>query len=209
MVAGLLFLAFAFFAVGQASAKRNGAQGAADAAALAAAQEARDELSVPFLAALRTPNGLDDFLRFHQYGWDGCDKAAKLAYDNGAHLDGDPLVPSGCYWRSGYLQDRVTARVKTREPVGKSVIPATETKYATATATAVIEFRCTFKPAPESPDPDPGQGDGNGDGEGDSEETPGPFEFRCDGQPIKIDLGDPDPLAGLTQLLFAVHLIDD
>lgn len=44
MVAGLLFLAFAFFAVGKASATRNEAQGAADAAALAAAQDARDTL---------------------------------------------------------------------------------------------------------------------------------------------------------------------
>ncbi|WP_194292244.1 pilus assembly protein TadG-related protein [Streptomyces jumonjinensis] len=37
MVAGLLFLALAFFAVGQAGASRNGTQSGADAAALAAA----------------------------------------------------------------------------------------------------------------------------------------------------------------------------
>ena len=45
VVGGLLFLAFAYFAVGQAAVNRNGAQTAADAAALAAAQEARDQLA--------------------------------------------------------------------------------------------------------------------------------------------------------------------
>lgn len=55
MVAGLLFLAFAFFAVGKASVTRNGAQGAADAAALAAAQQARDEIGPAFLGVLLLP----------------------------------------------------------------------------------------------------------------------------------------------------------
>jgi len=45
VVAGLLFLAFAYLAVGQAAANRNGAQTAADAAALAAAQDTRDQLA--------------------------------------------------------------------------------------------------------------------------------------------------------------------
>ncbi|MFE7120718.1 pilus assembly protein TadG-related protein, partial [Streptomyces sp. NPDC057654] len=43
-VVGILFLALAFFAVGQAGAKKNGAQTAADASALAAAQDYRDQL---------------------------------------------------------------------------------------------------------------------------------------------------------------------
>jgi len=42
VIAGLLFLAFAFFAVAQAGTVRNGGQSAADAAALAAAQDDRD-----------------------------------------------------------------------------------------------------------------------------------------------------------------------
>ncbi|MGV9241848.1 pilus assembly protein TadG-related protein, partial [Streptomyces nigra] len=41
VAAGLLFLAFAYLAVGQAAANRNGAQTAADAAALAAALDTR------------------------------------------------------------------------------------------------------------------------------------------------------------------------
>src|SRR4051794_28092055 len=45
VVGGLLFLAFAYLAVGQAAATRNGAQTAADAAALAAAQDLRDKLA--------------------------------------------------------------------------------------------------------------------------------------------------------------------
>jgi Flp pilus assembly protein TadG len=40
----LLFAALAFFVFARAASVRNGAQSAADAAALAAAQDARDEL---------------------------------------------------------------------------------------------------------------------------------------------------------------------
>ncbi|RPK44503.1 pilus assembly protein TadG-related protein [Streptomyces sp. NBC_01260] len=205
MVVGLLFLAFAFFAVGQASATRNGAQGAADAAALAAAQTARDGLGPPFLEALRTPDGLEEFLEFHQYGWDGCNEAQILASDNRSDLEGNDRVPRGCHWVPGYLQDKVTARVKTRYTVGDSLLPGTENEHATATATAVIKFRCSSKPAPEVPDP--GQGDDKGkDG---SKDTPGPVAFSCGGRNVTIDLSDSDPLAGLMKLLFAVHLIDD
>ncbi len=52
-IGGLLFLALAFFAVGQAAATRNGAQTAADAAALAAGQKYRDDLRKGFLDELR------------------------------------------------------------------------------------------------------------------------------------------------------------
>ena len=45
VVGGLLCLALAYFAVGQAAVNRNGAQSAADAAALAAALNTRDELA--------------------------------------------------------------------------------------------------------------------------------------------------------------------
>lgn len=56
MVAGLLFLAFAYFAVGQAAVNRNGAQTAADAAALAAAQETRDGLADLWVADVLDPS---------------------------------------------------------------------------------------------------------------------------------------------------------
>ncbi|MER5633063.1 pilus assembly protein TadG-related protein [Streptomyces nitrosporeus] len=178
MVAGLLFVAFAFFAVGQASATRNGAQGAADAAALAAAQDARDKLGPPLFAALQSPQTFDRFLRDYRYGYDSCPHAARLAAANGSDLQ-------GCDWEYGYLRDRVTAQVRTQQPVGSSVIPGTEREYATADATAVIEFRCTWK----------------------AKELI--FTFDCDTRSgIVIDPTDPQPWAELSKALFAVHLVD-
>ncbi|MHC3815473.1 pilus assembly protein TadG-related protein [Streptomyces sp. DT9] len=200
MVAGLLFLAFAFFAVGQASAARNGAQGAADAAALAAAQEAREELRLPFLQALRESDGLNGFLGDYQYFQLGRSEAERLASRN--HSD-----VTDFYWRSGFWQDKVTATVKTRYTVGSSVIPSTKNRHAEASATAVVEFRCGLRSPTELPDPGPGGDDDKG--KDDSKDTPGPFEFSCDGRPVTIDLSDRDPLAGLSKLLFSVHLIDD
>lgn len=204
MVAGLLFLAFAFFAVGQAAAARNGAQGAADAAALAAAQQVRDDLSVPFLQALREPDGLNEFLSGYQYFQAGHSEAVRLASKNRSDV-------TDFYWRPGYWQDKVTAKVKTRYTVGPSVIPSTRNGHATASATAVIEFRCGLKPAPELPDPGQDEGDDKDKkGKDDSEDAPGPFEFRCDGgQDVTIDLTDKNPFEGLSKLIFSVHLIDD
>ncbi|MFJ4854686.1 pilus assembly protein TadG-related protein [Streptomyces sp. NPDC088730] len=200
MVAGLLFLAFAFFAVGQASAARNGAQGAADAAALAAAQEARDAMKLPFLQALGEPDGLNDFLSGSQNPGLGREEADRLAAENRSDV-------TGFYWQQGFWQDRVTARVKTRYTVGTSVIPSTKDRHATASATAVVEFRCSLETAPEPTSPRQGEGDEeNKDG---SKDTPGPFEFTCDGRPVIIDLSSSDPLADLSKLIFAVHLIDD
>nr|WSW67101.1 pilus assembly protein TadG-related protein [Streptomyces sp. NBC_00995] len=208
MVAGLLFLAFAFFAVGKASATRNGAQGAADAAALAAAQDARAGLGPYLIEALRSPDGMDRFLRWHDYGWVGCPEARQLAYDNRAELDSSPRVPGGCDWDTGYLQDKVTARVKTQYTVGDSVIPGTENKHATATATAVIKFRCDTK-VEGLPDPAAGGDDGSaGDEEGETADLP-VLTLRCGGLDVPIDLGDDDLAAGLGKLLFDVQLIDD
>ncbi|MGC5401609.1 pilus assembly protein TadG-related protein [Streptomyces sp. DT20] len=200
MVAGLLFLAFALFAVGQASAARNGAQGAADAAALAAAQEAREELRVPFLQALREPDGLNEFLGGAQNPGLGREEADRLAARNRSEV-------TGFYWRQGFWQDRVTARVKTLYTVGNSVLPSTKDRHATASATAVVEFRCSLKTTPKPTDPR--QGDGDEKDKDDSKGTPGPFEFTCDGRPVIIDLDSSDPLAELSKLIFAVHLIDD
>ena len=193
MVAGLLFLAFAFFAVGKASATRNGAQGAADAAALAAAQEARDELGPDFLGALLRPGGLNDFLTGHSISSGvSCGEAQRFAADNRADV-------VGCTWGSGFQRNEVTVKVKTRNTVGDTVIPATEDKHATATATAVIEFRCRWK---QSGAPDKGK---NG-----KDEASAPFTFDCDGRNrFDIDPLHPDPWAELGKMLFAVHLIDD
>lgn len=213
MVAGLLFLAFAFFAVGQASATRNGAQGAADAAALAAAQKARDELGVPFLAALRTPDGLNEFLEGHRYFGAGCADAQGLASDNHADLHSDDSFRRPCAWNEGYLQDKVTVSVKTRYTVGSSVIPSTKTTHAEATATAVIEFRCSPK-LKDAPSADPGSDDGDDEGDrgnkGDKPDLPIPT-LECDGQDdgFEIDPAHPELWTELAKTIFAVHLIDD
>lgn len=206
MVAGLLFLAFAFFAVGKASATRNGAQGAADSAAIAAAQKAREDLGPTFLGALLLPGGLNDFFGNHYIENGGpCYQAQRFAAENNA----DKI---GCTWRSQYLRDQVTVQVRTRNTVGKTVIPMTKTRKATATATAVVEFRCSV-PRPEpSPSPDLGQGDGKDKDKGKDGEkdAPEPISLKCDGgRDIDIDPADPDAWSHLGKLLFAVHLIDD
>ncbi|MEU4263775.1 pilus assembly protein TadG-related protein [Streptomyces sp. NPDC025273] len=203
MVAGLLFLAFAFFAVGKASATRNGAQGAADAAALAAAQQARDEIGPAFLGALLLPGGLNEFFGDHYISGEPCNQAQRFAAENRADL------VNGCDWESGFQRDEVTVKVKTRDTVGDTVIPGTETTHATATATAVIEFRCSWKPA-EKPDEETNPQPDEDKDEDEKEETPGPITFDCDGRnQFEIDPLRPDLWAELGKTLFAVHLIDD
>jgi hypothetical protein len=139
VVAGLLFLAFAYLAVGQAAATRNGAQTAADAAALAAAQDTRKQLAGQWLDVVRDPTKWQDILDGHVAQLDGCWRADQLAAQNGSRvLDG------GC---NGQLWDlSYTVDVKTDKPVGDTIVPGTENKYAKASATAVIEPLCTFKP---------------------------------------------------------------
>ncbi|MEU8829790.1 pilus assembly protein TadG-related protein [Streptomyces sp900116325] len=185
MVAGLLFLACAFFAVGKASATRNGAQGAADAAALAAAQDARDTLGPPFVASLMTPGGLHEFLQDYTFQTGTpCMEAQRFAASNRADT-------KSCYATYGYLQDRMHVSIRTRYTVGDTVIPGTETRQGTADATAVIEFRCTYKFKG-----DPGD----------------PVAFKCDGRDgISIDPTDFDQgaWAALSKAIFAVHLVDD
>ena len=139
VVAGLLFLAFAYFAVGQAAVNRNGAQTAADAAALAAAQKTRDQLAGEWLDDVLDPAKWDGI--FHGDGAvNGCDRAAELAEQNDATLgpcdQPEPL--------------RYDVEVTTNKTVGESIVPGTENKQSRATATAVIEALCTFDP--------PGQG---------------------------------------------------
>jgi Putative Flp pilus-assembly TadE/G-like len=135
-VAALFFLAFAFFAVGQAASLRDSAQTAADAAALAAARHERDNLADPFLAALSGGN-LDALRKLlDEPGGDGqgaCDAAGAYAQDNDAAVtDCEPV--SG---PPGY-----TVRILTAKTVGDSVVQGTEDLPAKATATAVVEPRC-------------------------------------------------------------------
>ncbi|MDX3072063.1 pilus assembly protein TadG-related protein [Streptomyces sp. MI02-7b] len=135
-VAALFFLAFAFFAVGQASSVRNSAQTAADAAALAAARETRDGIRDDFLDALNAGDldKLADLLAGN--GMDGagaCGAAGTFAAENRAVIDTCDLVssPSGA-----------KVSLHTEGTVGKSVVHGTENMHARATATGVVEARC-------------------------------------------------------------------
>ncbi|GAA2453362.1 pilus assembly protein TadG-related protein [Streptomyces macrosporus] len=198
-VAGLLFLAFAFFAVGMASASRNDAQGAADAAALAAAQDARDGLRDDLLD-LFDPDAWEDLLDGRGPGDTAgpCGEAAEFAEKNGAELSG-----SGCdpvFSPLGF-----TVEVKNTKPVGESLIPGTERQYATATATAVVEPRCRLEETEN-----PGTGGEEDNTEEGGEEDGKEHELVCEGldEPVEID---PDRLAEILpdpEDLFSVHLAD-
>ncbi|MEU6671939.1 pilus assembly protein TadG-related protein [Streptomyces sp. NPDC046727] len=133
VVAGLLFLAFAYLAVGQAAVNRGGAQTAADAAALAAAQNGRDQLAAAWAADLLDPAKWQDIFEGKVPVDNPCGRAEQLAAQNDATLN-------GCNWQLL----RYTVDVETNKSVGDSVVPGTEDIHSTASATAVIESRCTF-----------------------------------------------------------------
>ncbi|MEV5394900.1 pilus assembly protein TadG-related protein [Streptomyces cellulosae] len=186
VVGGLLFLAFAYFAVGQAAVNRNGAQTAADAAALAAAQERRDQLSGAWLESLLDPekwqdifDGMADGLR------PSCWRAEQLAASNDATVlscNADGLLS-------------YTVEVRTNKTVGDSIVPGTETKKSRATASAVIESRCGFElPAPEE----------NTDAEEKEVKLP---TLNCEGgADWELDPETPEDLLPKPEDLFDVHL---
>lgn len=130
MVAGLLFLALAYLAVGQAAVNRGGAQTAADAAALAAAQDARDQLAGMWVAAVRDPTKWQAIFDGAGAG-DFCWRADQLAVQNYAEVrscNPDLLAYS--------------VEVRTDKRVGDSVVPGIEGVQSTARARAVIEPLC-------------------------------------------------------------------
>ncbi|MET9518658.1 pilus assembly protein TadG-related protein [Streptomyces sp. NPDC002994] len=138
VVGGLLFLAFAYFAFAQAAVARNGGQSAADAAALAGAQEIRDELTDGFISSFGTPDELAGWLNGERFdGTGGEASAAQLAGENDSEL-----VDFGV----GIDGPSFTAEIETYFTVGDSVIPGTESTRAKADATAVVEPRCWITP---------------------------------------------------------------
>lgn len=140
VVAGLLFLAFAYLAVGQAATTKSGAQTAANAAALAAAQDRRDQLAGKWLDSVLDPSLWQAIFDGTTSGLNpSCWRAQQFAARNDAHVDNGKCVAG--WWPPSY-----TVKVKTDHPVGDSIVPGTERKYATAEAKAVIEPRCTFTP---------------------------------------------------------------
>ncbi|MFF1420114.1 pilus assembly protein TadG-related protein [Streptomyces sp. NPDC058280] len=193
-MASLLFLAFAYFVVGKVADKRNDAQGAADAAALAAAQEARDQIGRDLLGSILDPVDWQDLLDGRGFGTgSSCAEAGRFATSNESRLTAcDPYF--GARW--GF-----TVKVETRDTVGQSVIPGTANKRGKATARAIIEPRCSFevKPAPDDGD-DPGSGE-----EDDKPVFPG--VVRCDSGDLPIDPESHDPLPDLADL-FKVRLVE-
>lgn len=167
----MLFLAFVYFAVGQAASTRNDAQTAADAAALAAAQDAREQLREGWLAVVLDPGQWDEFLAGAVYDASAaCQQAEEFAARNGAELpDCAPLDPSGF---------RVTVRTT-----------GAGARQATASAEAVIEPRCTF--AEQVPTSEPPTSTPSAPSEGEQEEQ-GPITgLACDGDPWEIDPENP------------------
>ncbi|MEU6446642.1 pilus assembly protein TadG-related protein [Streptomyces sp. NPDC046979] len=136
VVGGLLFLAFAYFAVGQASANRNGAQTAADAAALAAAQDTRDQLAAMWIDDILDPARWRGIFDGDVPGLlPSCWRGEQLAAQNNARV-------LSCH-AEGPLGFKV--EVETNRPVGDSIVPGTEDKKSRESATAVIEPACTFE----------------------------------------------------------------
>ncbi|MGP4002720.1 pilus assembly protein TadG-related protein [Streptomyces sp. 8N706] len=191
VVAGLLFLAFAYFAVAQAADRRSGAQTAADAAALAASQDARDQLREGLLDSLLNPEAWDGLVNGQGVEFEtACAEAQSFAARNDADL-----VDPGCE----RVDDGFTVTVETRGTVGDSIVPGTEKKHAQATATAVIEPRCRVKPD-HSDDDKPAKGKGKGT------EKPR-LELDCDDQDWVIDPENGDPPPDPADL-YSVHLKD-
>ncbi|MFI9821670.1 pilus assembly protein TadG-related protein [Streptomyces sp. NPDC052013] len=180
VVGGLLFLAFAYFAVGQAAANRNDAQTAADAAALAAAQDRRDQLAGAWEQNILDPTKWQDIFDGEGLNLDpSCWRADQLAAQNDATVTCAPAGPLA-----------YTVEATTEEPVGDSIVPGTENKYSKESATAVIEPRCEFDL----------QGWEAG---GDTLPL-----LTCKGEPWKLDPKGPKDLLPKPEDLFDVHLAD-
>ncbi len=182
MVGGLLFLAFVYLAVGQAAANRNGAQTAADAAALAAALDTRDKLTDEWVENVLDPTKWQDIFNGEVEVFGGCERANQLAAQNDATV-------TGCAGPGGFPPG-YEVTVRTTESVGDSLVPGTEDTYSEASATAVIDRLCEF----ELPGEDAGD-----------DMLP---ELTCeDGISWPLDPDNLDDLPG-PEDLFDVHLAD-
>ncbi|APU41924.1 pilus assembly protein TadG-related protein [Streptomyces sp. TN58] len=197
VVAGLLFAALAFFVVGQASVKRSDAQGAADAAALAAGRAVRDDVLLGLDLAALTSGDWEKILGGKAFAvGEACGEATAFAAKNDATVTScDPAGP------------RFTVTVETRGAVGQSVIPGTESMHATATATALIKPKCHLgaasTPTPTASPTTPGEGGSTAP----PTPTPPTVTFACGGDLIKLDPLKPGSLSGLTKKLFSVRLV--
>ncbi|WP_052851506.1 hypothetical protein [Streptomyces avicenniae] len=204
MVSGLLLIALTFFVFAQAASLRGGGQSAADAAALAAAQEARDRLFEDLLDAVDTDGGLDLGGILDGDDFDvpsACQAAERLAARNGATLQ-ECGIAGG---RAGY-----EVRVLTDDAIGESVIPGTEGRRAEAGAVAVIEGLCTApEPPPEEPEEpdDPDEEPPPDEDDGGEADEPDPVQLDCGDDEWSIDPDNEDELPDPRDL-FHVYLED-
>ncbi|WP_327383535.1 MULTISPECIES: pilus assembly protein TadG-related protein [unclassified Streptomyces] len=194
VIAGLLFAALAFFVVGRAAITRSDAQGAADAAALAAGREARDAVLLNLDLAALKPADWERIVEGGLFKGGGACAAADAfaAKNNGKLTLCDPTPP------------RFTVSVETDAAVGDSVIPETGNLHGTATATALVQAKCSLRAAP-APSPTltaPAEGSSPAP-------TPSPstVDFTCGGELVKLDPLKPGSLSALTRRLFSVRLV--
>ncbi|MEU8463766.1 pilus assembly protein TadG-related protein [Streptomyces sp. NPDC029003] len=198
VVAGLLFAALTFFVIGQASVTRSDAQGAADAAALAAAREARDGgLTGLDLVALQPEDWVDLLTGDRLRGNGACAAAVDFAARNDARATCEPSLP------------RFAVAVETNRTVGESVIPGTDGMHGEARATSVIEPLCTLGSAPTptaTPRPTPTATASPGPS---APPAPSRVKLRCKGgKSIDIDPLNPGSLRELARSLFNVRLVE-
>ncbi|WP_329197866.1 MULTISPECIES: pilus assembly protein TadG-related protein [unclassified Streptomyces] len=190
MVAGLLFAALAFFVIGQAGVTRSDAQGAADAAALAAAQKARDTLVPGVVLTDLQPKDWEKLVLGNLFDPAGaCGEATSFATRNDASAT---CTSSGLSF---------TVKVQTNGTVGTSVIPGTESMHGTAHATALITPRCHLgaSAAPGAPQSPVDSGVLNS----------GPVKIECKGGvELSFEPSKPDPWHVLARKLFDVRLTD-
>ncbi|MFD5419779.1 pilus assembly protein TadG-related protein [Streptomyces sp. NPDC127069] len=198
MVAGLLFAALALFVIGQAAVTRSDAQGAADAAALAAGREARDRVLIGLDLAVLKP---EDWAKIvdadHLKSSGACAQADVFAARNGAKAQCEAAPP------------KFTVTVESDRTVGDSVVPGTNSMHGTATATALVESKCHLQEV-ATPSPAPTVPSGGATPEPTPTASAAPVvTFTCDkGDPIKLDPMKPGSLRDLGRKLFSVRLVN-
>ncbi len=143
-------------------------------------RDTRDQLAGKWIEVVLDPTQWQDIFDGFVPGLEpSCWRADQLAAQNDAHVE-------ACD-QTGPLE--YTVEVQMDKPVGDSIVPGTEGKFAKASAKAVIEARCEF----ELPGEDAGD-----------DELP---QLTCEDEDWDLDPEDltdlPDP-----EDLFEVHLAD-
>ncbi|CAL9527278.1 hypothetical protein SUDANB120_03967 [Streptomyces sp. enrichment culture] len=196
-IVGMLFAALAFFAVGQAALTRSDAQGAADAAALAAAGDARDHLLPGLDLAKLRPADWERVLNGDLLSSVGsCEQAHRFAERNDAIATCTQTLL------------RFSVEVTTNGTVGQSVIPGTSGLHGQAKATAAIEPRCSLVAAPK-PEPTATPSPSATPSATPPPSQPHAVKFKCrGGKSVELDPTKGDPWRKVAKSLFDVRLVD-